>query len=73
MIIELKNIHVKQTLLVEVTCMLPANENIAMWIQILLRMCSQVTNKAKGTNVRWQRSCVFTALTACNLIRVAIS
>jgi hypothetical protein len=50
MIIELGKIHVKWKLLIKSTCMLLPNENVTVWIRILLGVCSLVINKG-GTKL----------------------
>jgi hypothetical protein len=47
MIIELGNIHAKWKLLIESTCMLPANGNVTMWIGTWSGMCRCATNKGE--------------------------
>jgi hypothetical protein len=47
MTIDLGNILTKWELFIERNCMLPVNENMTMWIGILLGVCSQVTNKGE--------------------------
>jgi hypothetical protein len=47
MIIELENKHVKWSLLIEETCVLPVNRKVTMWIRTLLRVYSRVTNKGE--------------------------
>jgi hypothetical protein len=57
MIIELGNIHVKGKLLIEGTCMLPVNRNVAMWDRILFYVHSPVTNKGENIQYGGDRHC----------------